>query len=372
MNGEVKQNKTVSPYLLYFVMHTTQTGIGVLGFQVPMVNAAGTDSWLSLLITGGAFHIVIFMMFVLLRLAGDKDLVSINEWLFGKWAGKCLSLLFYGYSLLVIASQTRAYAEIISVWAFPNSRMYETVFIVLLVCAYIVTGGFRVVAGVAFFSVILPSILLVTLYYPLQYAHWDNMLPVLSHSLSEYTTASKQAIFSFLGVEFLLVYYPFIKKGTGLQKWGHLAVAHTTLLYLVIMLVSFVFFNENTLKLTIWPTLMFSRIINMTVLERFDYIYVFTWYFVILSLCCVTLWSGVRVLKRTTALPSRYGVWLSVALVYVVVCLFLSPANGMMLNRIVEFVGSAIVFGYVPLMLLMVGAKRLIGKRRLNAGAGAA
>src|SRR5690606_34515961 len=69
MNGEVKQNKTVSPYLLYFVMHTTQTGIGVLGFQVPMVNAAGTDSWLSLLVTGAAFHIVIFMMFTLLHLA---------------------------------------------------------------------------------------------------------------------------------------------------------------------------------------------------------------------------------------------------------------------------------------------------------------
>lgn len=364
MGSTAKKSLTVSPYLLWFVLHASQTGVGVLNFQLGLAKGAGMDSWISLIITGLAFHVAVALMFYVLRYAKDGDIVSLHGMLFGRYVGTGLTFLFYGYCLFAMAAQLRAYAEIVSVWAFPNSRLLDTVVYVLLICAYIVSGGFRVVAGIAFFSVVLPTFLVPTLYYPLQFAHWDNFLPLLDHGIREYAESTKQSVFVFLGVEFLLVYYPYIKDNAKSQRFAHIAVAHTTLLYLIILIVSFAYFNLNQIKNIIWPTLYLSKIIKMAVLERFDYVYVFTWFFVIISTACIALWCGARLLKRSTGLGSRYGLWLSAALVFGIVCVFRDPAGSQTLGWVVSYSGMGIVFGYLPLLAAIVFAKRKFARKR--------
>jgi spore germination protein (amino acid permease) len=363
MGGSVKKSLTVSPYLLWFVLHASQTGVGMLNFQLGLAKGAGMDSWLSLIVTGLAFHIAVALMFYVLSYASEGDIVSLHGMLFGRYVGTGLTLLFYGYCLICAAVQLRSYAEIVSVWAFPNSRLLDTVVLVLLICMYIVSGGFRVLAGIAFFSVVLPTFLIPTLYYPLQYAHWDNFLPLLNHGIREYAESSKQSVFAFLGVEFLLIYYPYIKDNFKSQRWAQLAVAHTTVLYLILLVVTFAYFNSRQLQNIIWPTLYLSKIIKMTVLERFDYVYVFTWFFVIISTACISLWCGIRLLKRSTGLVSRYGLWLSAALIFAIVCVFRSPAGSQTLGWLVSYSGMGIVFGYLPLLAVIVFVKRRFAKK---------
>ncbi|QNK56768.1 GerAB/ArcD/ProY family transporter [Paenibacillus sp. PAMC21692] len=364
MSSTAKKSLTVSPYLLWFVLHASQTGIGVLNFQIGLSKGAGMDSWLSLIVTGLAFHVAVALMFYVLRYAKDGDLISLHGMFFGRYAGTALTFLFYGYCLMAAAAQLRSYAEIISVWAFPNSRLLDTAALVLFVCVYIVSGGFRVIAGVAFFSVILPTLLIPTLYYPLQWAHWDNFLPMFDHGFRQYMESTKQSVFVFLGIEFLLIYYPYIKDNGKSRRWAHIGVAHTTVLYLIILIVTFSYFNLNQLENVIWPTLYLSKIIKITVLERFDYVYVFTWFLVIMSAACIALWCGARLLKRSTSLNSRYGLWLSAGLVFAIVCLFRSPAGSHTLNWLVSYSGMGILFGYLPLLSIVVFVKRQLERKQ--------
>lgn len=368
MAGTVGKHLTVSPYLLWIVMHASQKGIGMLSFQNKMANGAGMDSWVSLLATALAFHVVLALMFKVLRHAKEGDLVSLHGQFFGRYAGTALTFGFYAYCLLAVSSQLRAYAEVITVWIFPEGRQWVTELIVLAVCAYIAAGGFRVVVGASLFAVIIPTFLIPSLYYPLQFAHWSNFLPMFDHILSEYIESSKQAVFLFLGAEFLMMYYPFIKNNAKSQKWAHLAMAHTTVIYLLLLVVTFAFANLNQLSNVVWPTLMLSKVIKMTMLERFDYVYVFAWFFVIIPVCCVPLWSAVRILRRTTVLPIRYGVWLTAGLIFVITLLFRSPSGSQMLYRLVSLVGMGIVFGYIPLLFALVLARRMLGRKEPEPG----
>lgn len=225
------------------------------------------------------------------------------------------------------------------------------------------SGGFRVVTGVALFSVVLPSLLLITLYYPLQFAQWDNFLPLFDHDFRQYAESFKQSVFVFLGVEFLLIYYPYIKDNFKSQRWAHIGVAHTTLLYLLLLLVTFAYFNLNQLMNVIWPTLYLSKIIKMAVLERFDYIYVFNWFFIIIPASCIPLWCAARMLKRTAGLASRYGLWLSAGLVFALASVFRSPSGSQTIDWVVSYSGMGIVFGYLPLLAIIVFVKRRLANK---------
>ncbi|WP_081415813.1 GerAB/ArcD/ProY family transporter [Peribacillus kribbensis] len=57
-------------------------------------------------------------------------------------------------------------------------------------------------------------------------------------------------LFQYLGFEPLFMFCPFIKNSGKLQKWTHLGLLFSTLLYLVIALISLAFFSQEHLNNT--------------------------------------------------------------------------------------------------------------------------
>lgn len=115
-------------------------------------------------------------------------------------------------------------------------------------CYYIVTGGFRVVAGIGFFGIVIPSILIFTFFYPLQYADFRNLFPIAQHSFLEIMKGMKGNMFSFFGFEMLLLYYPFIRKAKTSQKYAHYANVVTTIIYTYLMILTLAFLVKNNLR----------------------------------------------------------------------------------------------------------------------------
>ncbi|MGQ0438002.1 GerAB/ArcD/ProY family transporter, partial [Bacillus sp. B-TM1] len=54
----VKEISMVTPFFVFFLVHSSQTGVGVLGYQRELIQGAGHDAWQSILITGISIHIV--------------------------------------------------------------------------------------------------------------------------------------------------------------------------------------------------------------------------------------------------------------------------------------------------------------------------
>ncbi|WP_162463219.1 GerAB/ArcD/ProY family transporter [Paenibacillus psychroresistens] len=367
MDKQLGENLTVSSFYLWFLLHGTQTGIAMLTFPSKIILGAEGEAWVSILITGLSIHLIIWMIFFVLKHSNHGDIISLHQQLFGKWFGNVLTLGFYGYTLMFISTQIRSYVEVLHVWIFQLSPPWEMTLIILLTSIYIVSGGFRVITGICFWCVIIPSLLLVTLYFPLKYAHWNNFLPLLNHNIAEYTESAQRSLPLFLGVEFLLLYYPYIKNNEKSQKWAHIAVAHTTLLYMFFACVIFAYFNVEELKHTIWPTLILSKIIRFPFFERFDYIYVFNWFLIILPTICIGLWGGTRILRKTVGFTARPALWITSIIVFIIIVCLKGSTTIDRLDSLMSMAGLIFLYGYIPLLVLWISIIRFFKRGSLSA-----
>ncbi len=165
--------------------------------------------------------------------------------------------------------------------------------------------------------------------------------------------SAKQSALEFLGFETILIFYPFIEKGKSLKRWAHAGIAFSTLIYVILAIVSFMYYSEGQLNRTIWPTLTMLKIIKVPFIQRFEYIIIFIWFLIILPNLCLTIWSSCQTMKRFLS----YFVY-----IYITVLLFLSYFQFSLLftnresintlNTVLSQAGLYIVYAYIPILFL--------------------
>ncbi|WP_157801882.1 GerAB/ArcD/ProY family transporter [Gracilibacillus salitolerans] len=357
MEQKINQNYLVSTFFVFFLIHSSQTGIGLLSFQNTIIENAGHDSWISVIITGLSLHIILWMI---LKMVSNptKDLLKIHQISFGEKIGNFLSVIVIGYFLLLALTVFRTYIEAIQVWVFPMIKTWELSLGLACLIIYIITGGFRTLTGISFLGVVLPSILLLTLYFPLQYANFRNLMPVFNHSILEIAQSSKASSLIFIGFESLLIYFPFIKHPSKSAKWAHGALAFTTFIYLLVTLITFVYFSQGQLKHTLWPTLAMIKIVEFTFIMRIEFIFIFTWLLVILPTVCIPIWCCTRILKKITKIKPRKSLY--TIMLFILLCsIFIDDHLKVdALRKFTSEVGFYFIYSYIPLLFAIYSLRK--------------
>ncbi|CDQ20826.1 GerAB/ArcD/ProY family transporter [Halobacillus karajensis] len=355
-------NYLITPMYVLFLIHSMQIGVGILGFEKYLVEKAGYDAWISLLIAGGFMHIILWMIYRFLQ-NGGGDIVQIHKNVFGKYIGGFLSLVFSLYFLLLTFNVIITFTEVIKVWVFPDLQVWIFLFFLLALVYYLVSGGVRVITGICLISVFIGLPLFLLKYFPVQAGHSMNVSPMISHSVTDILAATKQSVLSFLGFEFLLIFYPFIKEPAKSKKWAHFAVFYTTMIYLISLLVTFVYFNEKQLKQVVWGTISTWKIVELPFIERFEYIGIAMWLYVILPNICLGLWGATKIPKRVFNIKQKY-----VLIVFLLVIFF--PAamidGRSVINMVNNFSSQAgfYVLLYIPVLLVLKTISDKVRKRR--------
>jgi spore germination protein AB len=349
MQQPVPERLQISPFLVLYLIMSMQIGIGVLGYQRIIAEAAGYDAWISVLGAGLSIHIIVWMIY---KICGtvEGDIVAANAYVFGKKIGALVSSFFIIYLLIFALAVLRTFIEVIQVWMFPEMSIFWFSFVFLLLSVYIVFGGFRTVTGIAFFCIVLPSYLLLTFGFALRFADFRNLLPIFDHSLKEFATSAFKMSLTYIGFEIPLFFYPFIKDAPKSQKWAHLGVFLTTMIYTLLAIITFMYFSEAQLAKSIWATLEMWKIVTMPFVERFEYIGIANWNLIILPNICIALWGASIILKRAFKLRQRKGV-IILAIVCLISILFLDTrAKINFLNDWTGKIGFAVTYVYVPFL----------------------
>ncbi|WP_268870705.1 GerAB/ArcD/ProY family transporter [Alkalihalobacillus hemicellulosilyticus] len=218
---------------------------------------------------------------------------------------------------------------------------------------YVVSGGFRTVVGLAFLGVIIPAPLFPMLLLPLEFAHFINMLPILKHSIFDLLLGAREATLSFIGAELLLLFYPFLKNKEDTQKWSQLAVFTTTTIYLIIMIVSLSFFSEEQLNKTIWATLTLYKVVQLPFLERFEYVGISMWMFLIAPNIGILLWAATRCAKVVFKMSQRKALIIAVVLVGIACIMLPSRQEIKIFNEIIGEIGFYFMYVYIPLLVIL-------------------
>lgn len=347
---EPKPQKMVNTFLLIFVVHSMQLGVGVQGFQRVIFLEAKHDAWISVILGGVASAVLGFVMVKILAAYESSDVYGIQYDVFGKWLGNLMNIIYILYSIGGFHVIVRNYMEVVQAWIFPELPNWLLSFTLLYLVYYGLNGGLRTIVGVSFFSVILSLWLVFLLAYPFQFANWDYLFPMFESSLTEILKGARQMTFTIIGFEIIFVIYPFLKEKNKVHKHLQLGLWFTTILYLMLMVISLAYFSGGQLERTIWGTLSMFKIVRFPFIERFEYVAITFWILIILPNLMFYLWSGSRGLARIFNKKEKKFNWLLLAILYVS---FLYPMNRMEINMANDYfakVAFYIVFCY-PFLL---------------------
>lgn len=344
------QNK-VSTYMVFYLIASVQVGVGILSFQSQINKHAGHDAWISVIIAGLTVHVLIWMMYVVLK-GIDGDLIDINKRLFGKVIGSLFTLIFSVYLVLGAIIVVRTYLEVVQVWMFPEIRIWSLLLLILPLVFYIISGDFRVVVGICFLGFIVPAFLMVTFFFPLQYLNMSFILPVFDHSPKDVLLSADESVLAFIGISTLMLYYPFIKEKERSQKWAYLGNLTTTLIYTMVAVVTFMYYNQQQLSSIKWPTLDIWKIIELPFVARFEYMGVSTWFLVILPNLTVFLWGASRIMYRQFHI-SEHKVSVVFLIIIVISCIFLQTRDELeQFTKLFSLFGRGILYVYIPTLFL--------------------
>lgn len=350
MRNEPKEHLLFSTFLLFYIVYSNQVGIGVLGFQRVVVQAAGHDAWISVLLAGMASHLAAWMILKTLHWYPTLDLYGLHHKVYGKWLGGLFSCIYVAYLLMGAVIVLRNYIEVVQAWMFPDLPTWVLALFLIGLAIYAILGGIRVVAGVCFLSVIFTIWMGVTLYYPLQYAEWRNLLPVFEAGMKEIWQGTRQMSLTIIGFEILYFIYPYLKDKEKAPRYTHLALFVTTMVYLLAIVTAIVYFSKEQLMHTIWATLSFWKIIQLPNIERFEYIGIALWMLVILPNLILYLWAATRGMKAVFQWKQKHALYFF-SIVIFLACLSLETRQ--QINQLNDFSGKYspyLVFAY-PFLL---------------------
>ncbi|ENQ3108687.1 spore germination protein (amino acid permease) [Bacillus sp. 491mf] len=353
----VKINYKVSPIFVFFLVHSAQFGVGVLGFARVIAKAAGYDAWMGVIIAGIIIHIIMWMIYYLLE-SINGNLITLHHHLFGKRIGNAFNLIFMAYFFLVSVSVMRTYVEIIQVWMFPTAATWKVTIFLSILSYYIISSGFRVMTGICVISVIATCGYIMQLFIVIKYANFGNLLPIFSHSFGDILKAAQASTYTMISFEVILMMYPFIKTPEKSHKFAQYGILFSNFLYLLSTILAFTFFSEKQLSKTIWSQLSITQVIHLPFIERLEYIAISGYALIVITSIILPLWAATRGLYEVFHVKQKY-ILISLLFITVVISQLLTERHD--INNFITYISKAsfwLVFVYIPILFLIMWVKK--------------
>ncbi|MGN7470961.1 GerAB/ArcD/ProY family transporter [Brevibacillus sp. SAFN-007a] len=357
-NMQVNKTNTVSAFLAALMVHGTQLGIGVLGFQRVVAREAGHDAWISVAMAGVVTHLTVWVIVKTMEQYPSADLYGIHHDVFGKWLGSCLGLVYVTYFLSTAWIILRDYIEVVQTWVFPSLPTWILSGIILFLVYYTVVGGIRVIAGYTFFSIAVTIWLVCDLYFPLQYAQWEYVMPILDTSWEKLVKGMIAMSLTSIGFEVIYTIYPYVQDKERVGKNVQWAVLATYGIYMLVMVVSLAFFSQGQLMRTIWATLNLKKMVQLPIMERFELVGISMWLLVILPNMMLYLWSAARGIKRLFGWNLRTSLFWILPFLYLSSLMLLTRQEMNVLNDIFAKISLYLAYVYPYILYLAVLIKQ--------------
>lgn len=364
INVQVKPSIQIRAFYLYFIITSTQFGVGILEAPAAIFPFAKQDVLISILIAYAYMMIVLFVMLLILKQYKNADIFGIQVDLFGKWIGKLIGIVWLAYFSISLVSILMRYIEIIMVFLYPALPPFVTTSLLMALTVYCILGGFRTIVGVCFLFFFLTQVVFILLYHPMMNLEFDRILPIFQASIPDLLKSARETTYSFLGLEVFFLVYPFVSNKQNLKKPAILALSYSAFVVLMTTIISIGYFSLHTIEGISYPVLTLFRGIAYPFIERLDYIIVVEWMMVILPNCIILYWSITYGLKRLFSIPQRKSLYIIAFVVIVVTSFYQSKQVIDKMIDIVSQIGFWLIFVYPFVLLPIVFIKKRYKKGR--------
>ncbi len=314
--------------------------------------------------------IAMFYMYIIMsvgRIFPNDNFVTYTKRTLTKPVAYLVSLGFVLKIIINLTSELRLYSEVIN-----DTLLFKTPVIIisismLLVSIYCASKGIETRARVSEILIILVILFLGLVIAMLTFkADFSNLKPVLNTSPTLLVSGSIKSIGAFIGIEYGLLIYPYLRDKKNARHASIVAVFFHGIVLTIITILCITKFEYLTLQRQLYPVLELINTIELpgTFIERQDSFVISFWIIGVFTTISAGLFFACILLKDLF----KKGSHLTYILICSLIILFLSTTTDSIAEVFftIEFISLALNLFYsliLPVIIIFVAKMRKVGIR---------
>ena len=321
--NKMKTSSQINSAQLFFIIFQTQVGVGVLSLPSSLYAGAGTDGWITLLVTGVAIQLIIFILYFLSNRFPSLTLFEYGPKIIGKYAAFIVSLLYILFAISTAVIVLELFETTIKTWILFRTPMLVILLLLTVSGTYLAVGRIKVMGRFYQFVSILIVPLVIMSAYTLKDADIRYIMPIGQNGIGTILKATQQGIVSMLGFEIVLFIYPFVQtKGKTALKSLTLANVAVTLLYSFLTFTTYVFFSPAQLEMIPEPLVYMLKGVSFVIVDRVDLIFLSIWIVSVMTSYVSYLYIAGRGIQHLTKRKKTTGPILVAAFTALILAMF--------------------------------------------------
>ncbi len=296
-----RNNDVILHSQLAAVLTMTIIGVGILSLPRTVVEEAGSDALFLLL--GGCIVALIagWIMFLVVKRFPGETLVEFNNTLLGKFLGTVVSLGFFAYLMIFSAIEARSFGEITKQYLLFQTPIEVLAITFLLAAAYTARSGIEPIARMA--EILFPIITIVSIVIllpilpELDHTHF---YPIFRTPILQMVKSLPVVIFSFLGLELILLFSVFVKEPKKIGRTVLLTIGLVSFYYISVVYIVVARFGTAEVTHIIWPTLEIFKTVDLpgAFIENVDAFIMAIWVIAVFTTLVHMYYGAALILSR--------------------------------------------------------------------------
>lgn len=290
-----KEKRVITGWQLFCLILNAMVGVGIFALAGQAGAVAGRGALLSIPLTGLLVLLQLIFIYLLAKRFPRQELNEYITHIIGQLPGKAY-LLGYTFVALGLAVITcRSYWLLVSAWILNTTP--QAVFLVPLVfvCWNVAQRGVVTTARTVELLNYGALALILILMIPVLKIDWDFIRPLTGNGVNRILRGVVPCLQSFLGVDILLIVFPFVRSKRTLPI-AVSAVAFTTVFYTLTALFTFGSLSVELATLSRWSLQHYLNRFAFALFERADIVFLVIWTFQIINVIAIHMYAAIHCL----------------------------------------------------------------------------
>lgn len=274
------QNDKISIRQLQTLLILDVFGTGVIILPRIAAQYAAQDGWIVIIFVTLLACLQVFLITTLAKMFPNDSFLTYCSKIVSRPLAFLISAGFIVKIIITIALELRFFGEIIKQTLLYHTPLYVVFIAMVMVCGYVAAKGIEARARTG--ELLLP-VLLIPIVFVFVLASFNvsfsNLQPVFSATPGEIAEAVYYCGYSYSGIEFLLLVFPYLNNPKRARKASLHAVLFIGLLMILITVVTIAQFGPVDVIRQQWPVLSMMSLIDFpgAFIERQDALIMSFW-----------------------------------------------------------------------------------------------
>lgn len=271
--------------------------ISILSLPNDVVTTAKQDGWISVFLGGiYLFYIVIGALYIA-RNYPNENILILNRKFFGEFFGSILNIVQLFIYVVYIVSEVSGISNFLRVYIIDFLSSFRVMFLYITIAAWCSYKGLKAIGRISeivFYNIILSiSIGIIALVK----GSILNVMPVFGSGLINIAKGIKGGIYAYLGIEIVLILYPYINDKNKLKDACIRSSVLICLSYTWVTFATIFYLGHTFIPKAMWSSLYIIESLRLPIINNFRFILMFLWIFVSLTAVTVNYYACELIIK---------------------------------------------------------------------------